>query len=204
MLFRYKHLDVVTRRLSAIALASLILALSASRNVTAFLLIAVPVVARLISRQAAPRAAARDRTLVNTDHCGCRRHRSRHVGLVHVEQATGSAQLESDRHPKRFAPFLLARPHLATRSGSAVSCFWFVRDQPVFIDNRNDPYPSALLDANLRLEQGPGHQELFAQHQFRCAVIETGSFTDRSLRQDDAWGVAYEDASLSVHARKGP
>ena len=47
VLFRYKHLDVVTRRLSAIALASLILALSASRNVTAFLLIAVPVVARL-------------------------------------------------------------------------------------------------------------------------------------------------------------
>ena len=78
---------------------------------------------------------------------------------------------------------------------------WFVRDQPVFIDNRNDPYPTDLLDANLPLEQGRGHHELFARYQFRCAVIETGSFTDRSLRADNAWRLAYDDASISVHTR---
>ena len=203
VLFRYKHLDVVTRRLSAIALASLILALSASRNVTAFLLIAVPVVARLISRQAAPRAAARDRTLVNTVIAG-----AAGIGaatLVLFMWSRPPARLNwSPMTPEAIRAVSACPAPIYNSLGIGGLLIRFVRDQPVFIDNRNNPYPSALLDANLRLEQGPGHQELFAQHQFRCAVIETGSFTDRSLRQDDAWGVAYEDASLSVHARKGP
>jgi hypothetical protein len=199
----WRHLSGEHRRLMAIAFATLPLALSAHRNVVMFLLIAVPAVSALLMagrRQPSPPPPA-DYTRAN--------------GAIAMGAAILAGLLVAltwTNPPPRLnwspiTPEAIAavsscpRPFYNSHAVGGV-LIGFTPQQPVFIDNRNDPYPVDLLDANLRLEQSGDYQELFARYQIRCAVVEPGTLTESALKTDPHWVVLHGDRRLTVFVRR--
>jgi len=200
---RWRLLEVPGRRLAAIALLTLPLALSAHRNVVMFLLVAVPALSHLSAAgkpQPSP-APARDYKVANGVLLG-----------VSAAVVFAFILLSWRRPPERlnWTPLepaaIVAIRECPSPVYNALSLggeiIGFVREQPVFIDNRNDPYPTALLHANLRLEQSGDYGPLFDEYAIKCAIVETGSLTAQRLRTDAAWRVGYSDAHLEVFLRR--
>jgi hypothetical protein len=78
---------------------------------------------------------------------------------------------------------------------------WFVRQQKVFIDNRQDPYPLDLLVAAHELELDGNYDALFSRYRIRCAVIPPDSPAGRRLGTDAGWSPGYADSHWSVFTK---
>ena len=49
---------------------------------------------------------------------------------------------------------------------------WFAPDKKVFLDGRQDPFPSELVKEHIAVETGQaGHETVFRRHQIRCAYL---------------------------------
>ena len=75
---------------------------------------------------------------------------------------------------------------------------WLTPERPVFIDNRQDPFPLPFLLEHVRVESGHAHfAPLFAHWGIRCSFLGVGSPTVaaltragwRDLYRDDKWAV---------------
>src|SRR5262249_21063942 len=167
-----RRLDERTLKLVAMAFAILPLALTSIRNVPVFLLVAVPgitALARPRDRVERIRKAAGERVGVNAAILG--------VAVVAGAAVVVLAWLAP-------APSLGWRP-IGPRAAQAIAAcgqpmyntygdggmlIWFVPEQKVFIDNRQDPYPTDLLKANHQLELDGQYAAIFAKHDIQCAV----------------------------------
>jgi hypothetical protein len=69
---------------------------------------------------------------------------------------------------------------------------WFVPGVPVFVDNRQDPYPLAFLQDHLRREKSGDFEEVFAQYRLRCAFLPPESPTAERLLSH-GWRVTARD-----------
>ena len=72
---------------------------------------------------------------------------------------------------------------------------WAVPERPVFVDNRQDPYPADLLFKAVIAEQRGVHQALFAQYGVRCALVPAGQVLDQALRHE-GWRELASDGTL--------
>jgi hypothetical protein len=196
-------LDDRTLKLTAIALAILPLALTSRRNVSVFLLVAVPALTALARpRESAQRArtAAGEHTAVN-------------AAILSVAAIIGVAVVVlAWRAP---APSLGWRPIAEQAVEAIVDCgepiyntygeggvlIWFVPQRKVFIDNRQDPYPMDLLVANNQFEVSGKYDGIFGQYGVRCAVVPPSSPTWRQLRAAADWSERYHDARWAVFRR---
>jgi hypothetical protein len=197
--------DRTAQRLTAISLIALPLALSAHRQVPAFLLVAMPATAALLDtarRRTAPRPPARDHNLVNTGL----------ATLAVVVAGVWVLSLRSQPPPRLNWRPIAEDAILAVRTCQApfYNAFdlggvliWFVREQPVFIDNRNDPYPATLLERSLDVETTGDYRALFDEYGIRCAAVEVDTPTERTLRQDRRWLRTYADDRHAVYIRPG-
>ncbi|MBK9942268.1 MAG: hypothetical protein IPP13_11675 [Kouleothrix sp.] len=79
---------------------------------------------------------------------------------------------------------------------------WLVPERPVFVDNRQDPYPAALLFAAVIAEQRGEYRELFAAYQVRCALAPLGGPLDTALRRS-GWRMVGGDERFAVLALDG-
>jgi hypothetical protein len=74
---------------------------------------------------------------------------------------------------------------------------WFVPEKQVFIDNRQDPYPSSFIRETTAVDAGAPYREMFDRFGIRCAFLPADSkmvarlATDhwRSRFHDDRWAV---------------
>jgi hypothetical protein len=74
---------------------------------------------------------------------------------------------------------------------------WFVPERLVFIDNRQDPYPSGFIRETTAVDTGAPYRALFDRYRIRCAFLPVDSkmigrlATDhwQSRFQDDRWAV---------------
>jgi len=200
---RWRRLDRTGQRLTAIALVTLPLALSAHRNVAMFLLTAVPALSRLLAAGQAPPAPppSTDYKTANGIVVGI----AATVLLLFIV-FSWIRPLEKSNWTPLTSEAITSIRQCRTPVYNALSLggemIGFVPDQPVFIDNRNDPYPTALLRANLQLEQSGHYSDLFRQYGIRCAIVETGSLTTEQLRHDPDWTISHEDRHLVVFERR--
>jgi hypothetical protein len=74
---------------------------------------------------------------------------------------------------------------------------WLVPERPVFIDNRQDPYPADLLFRAVIAEQQGDYRELFSTYHVRCALTPYQQALDRALRRD-GWREIGHDQQLVV------
>jgi hypothetical protein len=198
------RLDARTMTLTAIALAMLPLALRSMRNVSVFLLVAVPALTAL--------ARPRDRAArVGPDP---KEHGRVNAGILIAAASMAAAVVALAWLAP--APLLGWRPITAPAIGAIATCadpiyntygeggvlIWFAPQKRVFIDNRQDPYSQELLRANHRLEFEGDYHELFNQYGVRCAVVPPTSPITHALRADPAWSVNYTDDRWTVLTRR--
>ena len=74
---------------------------------------------------------------------------------------------------------------------------WFLREKPVFIDSRQDPYPPAfVLEAGV-VETTGAYEETFARHHITCAFLPAASPVRPRLQQA-GWWASFSDEKWAV------
>jgi hypothetical protein len=76
---------------------------------------------------------------------------------------------------------------------------WFVPNQPVFVDNRQEPYPLEFMQQHLRDETSGNYAQVFKRYDVHCAFLPVTSPTAGRLRAD-GWTVRYLDSRWVVLA----
>jgi hypothetical protein len=173
------------------------------RNVAVFLLIAVPALAALLS----PRARAASRASLAGEHVRI------NAAILGVAAAAAAAIVALGWMAP--APSLNWRPMSAEAARAVAACppplyntygdggvlIWFVPQQKVFIDNRQDPYPMDLLRANNQLERDGDYSAVFSRYGIRCAVVPPDSPITRRLEKDVSWSANYSDGRWTIFTR---
>ena len=77
---------------------------------------------------------------------------------------------------------------------------WYAPDVPVFIDNRQDPYPSTLLIEASQVEQSGTYQPFFSRYQIACAIVRAGAPIESAL-QRDGWRERGRTSEYALFAR---
>lgn len=198
---RWQRVDRSTQRLTMISLMTLLLALGARRNVSVFLLAAVPALSGLLAHCLSPRRKASDFRAGNT--------------VILSAAAVAAAAVVGTIWSR--PPASLGWTPLGDRAIAAIEqcpspiyntlglggyLIWFTPSQPVFVDNRNDPYPIDLLDANLRAERTGDFLSLFGRYGVRCAVVEPGSTLDGSLQDAEDWAPVDTDWGANIYVSR--
>jgi hypothetical protein len=74
---------------------------------------------------------------------------------------------------------------------------WFVPEQKVFIDSRQDPYPILLSQAEDEAVLTGSYRTLFDQYRIRCAVVRPDSSAVSALGRE-GWLLTYRDSQWAV------
>ncbi|HET9369520.1 MAG TPA: hypothetical protein VFO19_04710 [Vicinamibacterales bacterium] len=202
---RRRLLDDRALILAGMALATTPLAIRAVRNVPLFLIVAVPALTAIVAAGRVERARrpVRERTGANAAILGG----AAVFGLAIVA-------LTWLRPPPSLGWQPISSDAIAAISGCRGSLYntfeqggvliWFVRDRPVFLDNRQDPYPADLLAESRRVEISGDYSALFGQHDIRCAVMPPDSPTAAALAGDGRWVRAFADDRWALFQRASP
>ena len=186
--------------LVVLALSLLPLALRYSRNITPFILVAVPALGSLKLFDADVRRTRRpDRYLLNRGL----------LAMASLGCAAGVAFAWSSRAPRlqwqpvspRIVDGIRACPGpLYNRFDDGGYVIWFAPDVPVFVDNRQDPYRLPFLQDHLRHEQSGDYRSVFARYSLTCAFLPRYSPTARNLLAA-GWAVTASDSTWLVLQR---
>jgi hypothetical protein len=187
------------------ALAFLPLSLSSARNVSPFLLLATAAVATLVDR-VFPTAASAEQPQENRSVT--RIAVATAAVMLLVLGGVGYAwtaplrRLEWQPLPDGAIAAIDACPeHLYNDYYSGGYVTWFAKNQRVFVDSRQDPYPLELIGAQVAVERTGEYQDLFRRYGIRCALISANSVLDRRLTQD-GWERMYGDPVWRVYASR--
>lgn len=169
-------------------------AVSAIRNIAFFVLAAVPLVAHLLRGEPRPREG---------DEVPHGRAFLAVVGLVAVAAVASLWAAPSSRS--------LWRPMSAQAVAAVEACpkpiyntynaggflIWFAPRVPVFVDNRQDPYPPEIMALSL-IRPGDDFEPEFERLGIRCAFVESRGPTAGALREA-GWHTAYDDQTWAVY-----
>ena len=184
------------------ALALLPLALTSSRNVPAFLLLAAPALASLVERRfpsPAPRRERRERPIVNL--CVLTAAGVTFATIIAYGWSLQIPRLQWRPLPDGTISAVRACPgRLYNNYDDGGYLIWFVRERKVFVDNRLDPYPAALVDAHIDAELSGNYQALFERYQIQCALTRTGSPLAERLTSD-GWRSLHTEVKWQVLSR---
>lgn len=79
---------------------------------------------------------------------------------------------------------------------------WQLPERPVFVDNRQDPYPADLLFRAALVEQQGNYKELFDRYGVHCALVPAAGPLAQALRRD-GWQSLFADGTLAVMQAAG-
>ncbi len=190
------------------ALLALPFAFRTLRNVPAFMMVAAPALTRLMGATADDRAASRA-AVGSSSISGTRRRwivvaAFLLVGAGIVWRAwsvpwpmLGWTPISSPA----AAAIRSCRPRLYNTYPDGGPLIWFVPEQPVFIDSRQDQYPVPLVQAASRVEATGDYRALFADWRINCAALPPKSPTVAALRRD-GWHERFRDGSWVVLERR--
>jgi hypothetical protein len=77
---------------------------------------------------------------------------------------------------------------------------WFMKDRKVFLDSRQDPYPSQLVLEHIELERTGDYAPLFSRYRIACALTPSGSPLAQRL-QHDGWRANEAGDGWTVYSR---
>jgi hypothetical protein len=195
------------RVLAAAALLALPFAVRTLRNVPAFMMLAAPALTRLTLGTADDRADS-GAAVRSTSSRGTRRPwivvAVCLVGVSVVWRAW-SAPWPMLRwtpiSPPAAAAIRGCHPPIYNTYPDGGPLIWFVPEQRVFIDSRQDQYPVALIQAASRVEATGDYRALFAQWAINCAALPPTSRTVAALRRD-GWQEKFRDGSWVIMERE--
>ncbi len=190
--------------------ALLPLAVTAVRNVGIFGLLAVPALSRVLGPQARlwlpGRKASESRAGADADKPA--------LNLALLAASALAALALVGWCYARNLPFLQWRPIDDRALAALRACpgplynqydeggllIWFLPEKPVFVDNRQDPYPMEHLRAQLDVQwDAKPYRPLFDRWQIRCAFLPMKSTTVVALDRD-GWVTRFRDDRYTVLA----
>lgn len=186
--------------LCVFSLALLPMAISAVRNIGPFLMIAIPACGALLtSGIRLPRRQTNERPVVNMAIIALA---SALVGTtIAVAYQRQIARLRWVPLPPASIQALNQCPgNLYNRYDEGGYLIWFAPQRKVFLDGRQDPYPTALVKDQLRIEETGRYDETFARFAISCAYLPRVSPVADRLR-DAGWTSVYADRSWIVLAK---
>jgi len=180
-----------------VSLAVLPLALRYSRNMTPFVLVAVPALSRLMpSVILRPHSTHAERHRLNAGllavlALGCA------IGVTGVWTAR-SPRLHWEPVSQQIVSGIRdCQGRLYNRFDDGGYVIWFAPDVPVFVDNRQDPYPLAFLQEHLQREQSGEYEDVFARYAASCAFLPPQSSTAGRLLAA-GWNITASDSNWLV------
>jgi hypothetical protein len=184
------------------ALILLPFALTSSRNVPPFLLLAAPAIAVLIESHfasRAPRIHRYERPVLNLFVLAVAVIAS--VTIVGNAWASQNPRLQWHPLPAQAIAAIRACPErLYNNYDDGGYLIWFVPERKVFLDSRQDPYPASLIQSHIQAELSGNYQTLFSRYQIECALTRTGTpLANRLL--SDGWHTGYADMTWQVLSR---
>jgi hypothetical protein len=184
------------------ALILLPFALTSSRNVPPFLLLAAPAIAVLIESHFASRALRmhkHERPVLNL--CVLAVAVIASVTTVGNAWAAQNPRLQWQPLPAQAIAAIRGCPErLYNNYDDGGYLIWFVPERKVFLDSRQDPYPASLIQNHIQAELSGNYQALFSRYQIECALTKTGTpLANRLL--SDGWHTRYADMTWQVFSR---
>ena len=187
-----------------IALGMLVMSLSSARNIPVFLIAAVPAIADLWDRAVSlPRRSKLSRRTEHPLFNAAALSVAAMLTVIGIGYAWMApiARLAWHPLPQDAIAALDACPErLYNRYDEGGFLIWFVRGQKVFLDSRQDPFPSELIHAHIRADQTGDYEDLFAKFSIRCAFVPAKSPMAVRLTAD-GWQRRYEGRGFVVLAR---
>jgi hypothetical protein len=199
---RWRHLNSPSdRTLAAVSVLMLVLAVRSMRNVGSFALLAAPALSRAAwadsrNRQATLQPPGRVAPLIRAVLFFL----SVVVVLSLVWWRLIAGPRPGDWTPvsaPAAAAIRQCRSPIYNHYNDGGYLIWFVPEQRVFLDSRQDPYPVELVQAQLRAERTGEYRELFERYAIACAVLRPDSAGSTALSRA-GWTQAYRDAQWVV------
>jgi hypothetical protein len=187
------------------ALVTLPLGILMVRNTAMFLLFAMPAASRLLGPEfrfrRAPAAASSDNPRLNLALFVA-------ISLVEVAGVLAIWHAPPPRmgwqpmSPGAVAAVRACPGPIYNRFYDGGFLIWFVPERPVFIDNRQDPYPSAFIRETTAVDAGAPYRELFDRFGIRCAFLPAESKIIGRLKAD-RWTMRFNDDRWAVLVAPG-
>jgi len=181
------------------ALATFPLAVGAVRNAALFLLVAIPAASRLLGPGVRLGRAA-----------GASPERPRLNALLFAVVLAGEALVVvaawREPHPNlnwhpisdgALAALRACPRELYNRYNDGGYLVWLVPEKPVFVDARQDSYPTAFLKEGAAVQHGAPYAPLFRRFGIGCAFLPADDGLVGRLRTD-GWQTAYADHRWAV------
>ena len=187
-----------THALPVVAVLLLPLALRYSRNITPFVLVALPALSQMIQWPSSLTAQHRGRERRGVNAVLACAFLAAGVTLVLKTWAGPSPRLKWQ--PVSLPVLEGVRTcdgRLYNRFDDGGYLIWFARHVPVFVDSRQDPYPLEFLQEHLHNEQTGEFKSVFAKYGITCAFLPRLSPTAISL-QANGWRVTASDEQWLV------
>jgi hypothetical protein len=177
------------------------LALTAARNVPPLMLLAVPAIGTLLDlsfRFKRSHAIRKERPALNAAMLAA-------AIVIALGGVVSAWTLEVDRlgwHPlptQALEAVSSCPGRLYNRYDEGGYLVWFARNQLVFLDGRQDPYPQELVLDQLHLEASGEYEATFERYKIRCAFIPSDSLLAHHL-VSAGWHTMYDDQTWAVFA----
>jgi hypothetical protein len=171
-----------------LALATMLLFVTAARsarNIPPFFLCAVPMVMTLLAKAREPRPASSQRNAILANAFLAAGAVVAALMVITHAWAGPSPRLQwTPVQPETIAAIAACDGPLYNRYDEGGYLVWFMKDRPVFIDSRQDPFPVALVLEQMRIERTGDYRDTFARYHIGCALAADGSPLARSLMRD--------------------
>jgi hypothetical protein len=183
-------------------------ATQAIRSIPTFAILAAPAVSRLVTPNSVPSRRFDGRP-------DSRRHiftRLAAVALAAAIAAVGVAHMWSQPWSRLgWTPMSadaaravnICHGPVYNRYGDGGVLIWFARDNKVFLDSRQDPFPVSLVKAASEVERTGDYADLFAKWHINCAALPPTSPTVARLSAD-GWKTTFRDSRWVVLDRSSP
>jgi len=184
----------------ATTLATLPLALDASRNMVMFVLAALPLAVHLLRNEDAPRRGDDGVPLARPTLAVAAALGALVTAAVYVADPPALGWQPMSR---QIAAAIRACPgHVYTSYDSGAYLIWFTPSVPVFVDNRQDPYSERILDLSV-LDEHSDYRPTFARYDVRCAALLTSGRSGASVLEHAGWRTAAKDPTWVVLTAPG-
>jgi hypothetical protein len=201
---RWTQLQTPADRVLAVAaLGALPLAGRSLRSIPAFMMLMAPAFSRLLApaassskaSRAEPRASALATSVVAAAAIAAliavaTAWRARWERLGWDPISPSAAQAIASCPPPLYNPY-----------DAGGSIIWFAPRQLVFVDSRQDPFPTSLVQESTRVEATGDYHRLFERYGFNCAAVRPASPVARALTQN-GWTDTYSDGQWTVLTRR--